>query len=52
MTKTYAQSGVNIAAGDEFVGRIKDKVRSTFSKAVLSDIGAFGGLYEIGRAHV
>ncbi|MBI1807070.1 MAG: phosphoribosylformylglycinamidine cyclo-ligase [Ignavibacteria bacterium] len=46
MTKTYAQAGVSIAAGDEFVGRIKDKVRSTFSTAVLADIGAFGGFYD------
>jgi phosphoribosylformylglycinamidine cyclo-ligase len=43
--KTYEQSGVNIEAGDEFVSRIKEKVRSTFSKAVLMDIGAFGAFY-------
>ena len=45
MATTYSQSGVNIAAGDEFVARIKDKVRSTFSKNVLADIGAFGAFY-------
>jgi len=43
---TYARSGVNIVAGDDFVRRIKQSVRSTFSKAVLSDIGAFGALYD------
>ncbi|MBK9246915.1 MAG: phosphoribosylformylglycinamidine cyclo-ligase [Ignavibacteria bacterium] len=43
---TYASSGVNIAAGDETVSRIKPLVRSTFTSAVLTDIGLFGGLYD------
>ena len=38
-------AGVDIQAGDEFVSRIKEKVRSTFSKSVLTDIGAFGAFY-------
>ncbi len=46
MSKTYAQAGVNIAAGEEFVDRIKNKVRSTFSKGVLTDIGAFGAFFD------
>ncbi len=45
MAKTYALAGVDIQAGDEFVSRIKEKVRSTFSKSVLTDIGAFGAFY-------
>src|SRR5262245_55337317 len=45
LTTTYKQAGVNIDAGDEFVRRIKDKVRSTFSANVLTDIGAFGAFY-------
>lgn len=44
--KTYAESGVNVKAGDEFVQRIKEKVKSTFSKSVLTDIGLFGALYD------
>lgn len=44
--KTYKQSGVDIEAGDEFVRRIKDKVRSTFSGSVLADIGSFGSFYD------
>jgi phosphoribosylformylglycinamidine cyclo-ligase len=44
--KTYEQAGVNIAAGDELVHRIKQKVRSTFSPAVLSDIGSFGAFFD------
>ena len=46
MQKTYERSGVSIATGDEFVGSIKEKVRSTFSKSVLTDIGAFGAFYD------
>ena len=42
----YAQTGVNIDAGDEFVNRIKSKVRTTFTKSVLADIGAFGAFYD------
>jgi phosphoribosylformylglycinamidine cyclo-ligase len=44
--KTYKQSGVDVEAGDEFVRRIKEKVRSTFSPLVLSDIGHFGGFFD------
>jgi len=46
LAKTYKDAGVDIHAGDQFVGSIKEKVRSTFSKAVLNNIGAFGALYD------
>jgi phosphoribosylformylglycinamidine cyclo-ligase len=36
---------VDIAAGEEAVQRIKDKVRSTFRPEVVGDIGGFGGLF-------
>jgi phosphoribosylformylglycinamidine cyclo-ligase len=45
--ETYAQSGVDIAAGDEAVRRIKDAVRSTYRPEVLGDIGGFGGLFAL-----
>jgi len=41
----YQSSGVNIDAGNETVRRIKRLARSTFTPEVLSDIGAFGGLF-------
>jgi phosphoribosylformylglycinamidine cyclo-ligase len=41
----YQSSGVNIDAGNETVRRIKRLARSTFTSEVLSDIGAFGGLF-------
>jgi len=44
--QTYTDAGVSIERGEELVGRIKEKVRSTFSKSVLADVGAFGGFYD------
>jgi phosphoribosylformylglycinamidine cyclo-ligase len=46
MRHTYRLSGVNIAAGDDLVHRIKNKVRSTFSKDVLGGVGLFGAFYD------
>ncbi len=47
MKNSYKNAGVNIQAGDETVQRIKGYAKSTFNKNVLSDIGMFGGFYEI-----
>jgi phosphoribosylformylglycinamidine cyclo-ligase len=46
----YKESGVDIEAGDETVRRIKGLARSTFTPGVLSDIGAFGGLFHLDLA--
>jgi phosphoribosylformylglycinamidine cyclo-ligase len=46
MGKTYEEAGVSIDAGEEVVSRIREKVRSTFSPSVLTDIGAFGAFYD------
>ncbi len=46
MAQTYTKAGVNIKTGEEVVRRIKHVVRSTFSKNVLADIGAFGAFYD------
>src|SRR3990167_490994 len=43
----YKTSGVDIDAGNEAVARIKGAVRNTYSKNVLADLGAFGGMYDI-----
>jgi phosphoribosylformylglycinamidine cyclo-ligase len=43
--ETYKEAGVDIAAGEEAVERIKAKVRSTFRPEVIGDIGGFGGLF-------
>lgn len=46
MAITYAQAGVDIDAGEAFVRRIKKEVRSTFTRRVLKDIGAFGSFVD------
>lgn len=46
MAITYKDAGVDIAAGEETVDRIKPLVRSTFNSKVLTDIGLFGGFYD------
>jgi phosphoribosylformylglycinamidine cyclo-ligase len=43
----YKASGVDIDAGNEAVRRIRGLARSTFTSAVLSDIGSFGGLFRL-----
>jgi phosphoribosylformylglycinamidine cyclo-ligase len=48
----YKQSGVDIDAGHEVVRRIKALARGTFTPGVLSDIGSFGGLFQLGTAGV
>src|SRR5690606_19420580 len=43
----YKASGVDIDAGNEAVRRIRGLARSTFTQGVLSDIGSFGGLFQL-----
>jgi phosphoribosylformylglycinamidine cyclo-ligase len=45
----YRQSGVDIDAGNETVRRIRSLARSTFTPGVLSEIGSFGGLFQLDR---
>ncbi|NVK34289.1 MAG: phosphoribosylformylglycinamidine cyclo-ligase [Rhodobacteraceae bacterium] len=44
---TYAQSGVDIDAGNELVRRIKPLVKATSRPGADSDIGGFGGLFDL-----
>jgi phosphoribosylformylglycinamidine cyclo-ligase len=46
----YESSGVSIDAGNEVVRRIKSLARSTFTPGVLSQIGSFGGLFNLSDA--
>lgn len=43
---SYAEAGVDIAAGEEAVQRIKLLARKTFNENVLSEIGSFGGFFK------
>ena len=46
-TLDYKSAGVDIAAGNEAVQRIKDAVESTFSPNVLTSLGSFGAMYDL-----
>src|SRR5581483_6553296 len=41
----YKQAGVDIESGDAAVERIKSIARATFTPNVVSEIGAFGGMF-------
>ncbi len=45
MGESYAAAGVDIAAGEAAVARIKRHVQSTYRPEVLGDVGGFGGLF-------
>ena len=48
MAKSYEASGVNLEAGYEVVSRIKKHVSSTNIPGVMGNIGAFGGMFDLG----
>ena len=43
----YKSAGVDIEAGEQTVKNIKEKVRSTFTAGVMTDIGKFGGFFAL-----
>jgi len=47
---TYAQSGVDIDAGNRMVALIKPLVRATARPGADAEIGGFGGLFDLKRA--
>ncbi len=49
---TYREAGVDIDAQDTALAAIKSLVRSTKTTGVLSDLGTFGGLFDIGATGV
>lgn len=52
MSLTYKDSGVDVAAGQRQVKLIKDIVKRTHTSNVLSDIGGFAGLFELGNKDI
>jgi phosphoribosylformylglycinamidine cyclo-ligase len=49
---TYADAGVNIDAGNAFVGRIEQAVASTTRPEVIGGLGGFGGLFAANFGHM
>ncbi|GAV54649.1 hypothetical protein ZYGR_0AN01170 [Zygosaccharomyces rouxii] len=47
---TYADSGVSVDNGNLLVQKIKEKVKSTSRPGADSDIGGFGGLFDLKKA--
>ena len=46
-SKSYAEAGVDITAGYEAVKRIKDHVARTVIPGTASELGGFGGAFEL-----
>ncbi len=44
---TYKDAGVDVHRGYEAVAQMKEHVKSTFTKGVLTDIGSFGGTFSL-----
>jgi len=49
---TYADAGVNIDRANKTKQRIKYLAHKTFTKGVLSEIGAFGGLFSMNKKYL
>jgi phosphoribosylformylglycinamidine cyclo-ligase len=52
MSEAYAQAGVNIAAGNEAVQRMKRHVARTMRPEVLGGLGGFGGMFALQAQHM
>lgn len=49
MSDAYKKAGVDIAAGNEAVERMKKHVQSTMRPEVMSGLGGFGGLFGLNK---
>lgn len=49
MSDTYKNAGVDIAAGNEAVERMKKHVKTTFRPEVMTDLGGFGALFQLNK---
>ena len=49
MSDSYKKAGVDVEAGYKAVKLMKEHVAKTFTKGVLTDLGGFGGLFEIDK---
>ena len=47
---TYKDSGVDIDKSEQALQAIKSEIKKTFNSNVVTDIGLFGGMYELDKA--
>lgn len=47
MKVSYSDAGVDVLRGQEAVKRMKESVQETFNANVLTELGSFGGLFEL-----
>ena len=52
MAVTYKDAGVDVERGYEAVRLMKEHVKKTFDGNVITDLGTFGGMYDIGNGQV
>lgn len=52
MAITYKDAGVDVEKGYEAVKLMREYVEKTFDKHVLTGLGSFGGMYDIGGGNV
>ncbi len=48
-SESYKRAGVDVTAGYQSVELIKDVVKSTYDSNVISELGNFGGLYNLSK---
>ena len=49
MSEAYKKAGVDIAAGNEAVERMKKHVKRTYRPEVMAELGGFGGLFSLNK---
>ena len=52
MSITYKEAGVDVEAGYTAVSLMKEHVKKTLNPNVITDIGSFGGIYQIDENNV
>ena len=49
MSISYKDSGVDKEEGYRSVAKIKERVKATYNKNVMNELGSFGALYKLGE---
>ncbi|WP_066648420.1 phosphoribosylformylglycinamidine cyclo-ligase [Christensenella timonensis] len=52
MAVTYKDAGVDVERGYEAVRLMKEHVKKTFDENVITDLGTFGGMYDLNNGQV